>query len=382
MNILIRNTRGKIIGIRNGDLESEIKSTNCHIKMYAAVINQYHSIDWQEVPTPVPEKSEVLIKVTYASICGTDQHIFSGEFHPRTKLPLIPGHEFTGIIEKIGEKVENFREGDRVVVDPIIWCGVCDACKSGHYPACASLKLVGIDLDGGFAEFISVPEKMLYKVPENVPDDHAALVEMLSIGFHACHRGELKGGNTIAIWGGGKVGHAILQAAYTITKNKIILIDILDNRLKRAKQAYPGIITLNAMNTDPVQEIRNATGGKGVDVAFEAVGHAHLKDNMIHPVRGCVQCIRGGGTVCVLGLTDEPAPVVMKELIWKEARIIASRVSHGEYSKTLVELSKGNLKPEVMITSVIHPRETHKAFELLHSKPEEHLKILLKFQAG
>jgi threonine dehydrogenase-like Zn-dependent dehydrogenase len=347
--------------------------------MFAAVINKYKTIKWQEVPTPRLGTSEVLIKVSYASICGTDQHIFSGEFHPRTKLPLIPGHEFTGVVETVGKDVENFREGDRVVVDPIIWCGQCDACRAEHYPACTSLKLVGVDLDGGFAEFVSVKEKMLYKVPENVPDDHAVLVELFSIGFHACNRAAVKENDTLVIWGGGKVGNAILQAASTITKNIIIFVDILENRLKRAKQAYPGIITLNALNTDPVQEIREATRGKGIDIAFEAVGHAHLKDNMIHPVRGCVQSIRGGGTVCVLGLADEPAPLVMKELIWKEARIIASRVSHGEYSKTLEQLSKGNLKPGDMITSVIHPRETQKAFELLQTRPEEHLKILLKF---
>jgi len=347
--------------------------------MYAAVINKYNSIKWQEVPTPEPGKTEVLVKVTYASICGTDQHIFSGEFHPRTKLPMIPGHEFTGVVEKVGQEVEDFIVGDRVVADPIIWCGECDACKKEHYPACSSLKLVGIDLDGGFAEFISLQEKILYKVPENVPDDHAALVELLSIGFHACNRAKVKDNDTIVIWGGGKVGHAILQAARTVTENKIIFIDILGNRLAKAVQTYPGIYTINAKSADPVNVIREITGGKGVDIAFEAVGHARLESTMIHPVRGCIQAIRGGGTVCVLGLADEPAPLVMKELIWKEATITTSRVSHGEYSKTLEQLSKGNLKPEAMITSIIHPRDTQKTFELLQNRPEEYLKILLKF---
>jgi threonine dehydrogenase-like Zn-dependent dehydrogenase len=347
--------------------------------MLAAVINKYKSIDWQEVPDPEIKDSGVLIKVTYATICGTDQHIFAGEFHPRTRLPLIPGHEFTGIVEKIGVNVKDIRPGDKVVVDPIIWCGNCDACKAGHYPACSSLKLIGIDLNGGFAEYISVPETMIYKVPDNVPDSHSALVEILSIGFHACNRAGLKENETVVIWGAGKVGNAILQAVRCITQNKLILIDILDKRLAKAEMAYPGIVTINPEKNDSLQIIREVTGGKGVDVAFEAVGHALLQENMVHPVRGCVQSIRGGGRVCVLGLADDPAPVLMKELIWKEASIISSRVSQGEFARAIDELSKVSLKPESMITSVLHPSETQKAFELLESQPEEQLKILLKF---
>jgi len=123
--------------------------------MKAAVINHYNSVDWQEVQNPETGRSDVLIKVTYATICGTDQHIFRGEFHPRTRLPLIPGHEFAGHVEMTGKEARKFKPGDKVVVDPIIWCGTCDACKAGHYPACNTLKLIGIDLDGGFAEYIS-----------------------------------------------------------------------------------------------------------------------------------------------------------------------------------------------------------------------------------
>src|SRR4030042_6932132 len=185
--------------------------------MNAAGVNSYNSQGLEGVPEPEIKDSDVLIKVTYATICGTDQHIFSGEFHPRTKLPLIPGHEFTGVVEKTGKDVRNIRPVEKVVVDPIIWCGNCDACKVGHYPACSSLKLIGIDLNGGFAEYISVPEKMVYKVPDNVPYTHAALVEILAIGFHASNRAGLKENETVAIWGAGKVGNEILQEVRTIT---------------------------------------------------------------------------------------------------------------------------------------------------------------------
>ena len=122
----------------------------------------------------------------------------------------------------------------------------------------------------------------------------------------------------------------------------------------------------------------NCTHGRGVDVAFESVGHAHLDTGMIHPVRGCVKLIRGGGTVCVLGLSDQPAQLIMKELIWKEAKIIASRVSHGEFNETIRHLSSGKLNPGYLITAVKCMPEIRSAFELLEKEPENQLKILLQ----
>ena len=182
--------------------------------------------------------SNVLVRVKYASICGSDQHIFKGEFHPRTKLPLIPGHEFAGVVEEVGRDVKNFSPGEKVTVDPIIWCGTCAACKAGHFPACTSLKLIGIDLDGGFAEYVSVPSAMIYKIPDHISDEHAALVEILSIGFHASARAGLGKEDDILIVGSGKVGQSILHAAKTITNGQNILADILDERLALASISF------------------------------------------------------------------------------------------------------------------------------------------------
>ena len=346
--------------------------------MFAAVLNEYNKITWQEVATPVPGDNDVLIRVTCASICGTDEHIFTGEFHPRTKLPLIQGHEFTGLVAETGRHVTGFEKGNQVVVDPIIWCGECDACRAEHYPACSSLKLVGVDMDGGFAEYISVPESMVLKLPGNIQGKHAALIELISIGFHASNRAGIRPHDNIAIWGCGKVGNAILLATKIKTDGKVFLVDILEKRLSRAKAAFPEIVTIDASRKDPVEEIMKQTGNKGVDIAYEAVGHARLEKEIVHPVRGCVQAIRGGGTVCVLGLSDQPAPLIMKELIWKEAKIIASRVSHGEFSEIIDHLKAGRLNPDYLITSTRPMKEAQGAFEMLKAEPENHLKILLE----
>ena len=346
--------------------------------MKAAVLTEYNKFEWKEVPDPQIKPNEVLVKVNYASICGSDQHIFTGEFHPRTQLPLIPGHEFAGEIAKTGSQVSDAKKGDRVAVDPIIWCGECPACQIGHYPACTSLKLIGIDMDGGFGEYVAVPEDRLYHLDDNITDKEAALIEVLSIGFHASNRGEVKQGDSIAIWGAGKIGQCILQAIKTKTNGPVFIVDPVESRLEMAQKSYSDITTINPTKENPVERIKKETNGKGVDIAYEAVGHADPIDGVAHPVRSCVQSIRGAGKVVPLGLSDEPAPLNMKELIWKEAQIISSRVSHGEFSESIENLKARKLKAENLITEVLPASQAQEGFRLLEEKPQEHLKILLK----
>ena len=347
--------------------------------MNAAVLEEYGRFKWKQVDQPETADNEVLVKVAYAGICGSDQHIFKGEFHPRTTIPFIPGHEFAGIIAVTGSKVTGFRAGEHVAVDPIIWCGKCPACLRKHYPACSSLKLLGVDVNGGFGEFINVPEHMLYRLDPSIPLHHAALVEVLSIGFHACKRANVQKDDTVVIWGAGKVGQSILQAIRTKTTHTVIMVDILEKRLNLAKSHYSDIITINAGIENPVERIREITGAKGVDIAFEAVGHHTEIGGIVNPVRGCIQSIRGAGTVCVLGLGDEPLPLLMKELIWREAKIVASRVSHGEFAETIQNLEKGTLKPDALVTDILNPDKIQDGFMMLEKEPGNHLKILLKF---
>lgn len=345
--------------------------------MKAAVLETYSKFIWKDVPTPKVKPGEVLVHIKFASICGTDMHIFPGDFHPRTQVPFIPGHEFGGIVAEIGDGVTGFTVGDKVTVDPIIWCGECPACQRKHYPACTKLKLLGVDLDGGFAQFISVQPHMLFKAASNTPDEHVALVEIYGIGFHANRRAETKAGDVLAIWGAGRVGQVILQAARTKTKGTIFIVDPLESRLEIAVKNNENVIAINPEKENPVEAIKRYTDGKGVDIAFEAVGHAHEIEGVFTPVRSCIQSLRGGGKVCVLGLGDDPSPVVFKELIWKEGRIITSRVSDGEFAEVIEHLNAGNLKPDALISKVMHGSEIQKAFELLNNSPEKYLKVLL-----
>ena len=348
--------------------------------MKASVLTNYGHLEWQDVACPDITASQVLVKVNFAGICGSDMHIYHGDFHPRTPLPLIMGHEFSGEIVDMGKQVKGVHIGDRVAVDPVIWCGQCPACRLGHYPACTSLKLLGIDSHGGFAQFVAVESSMLYPLADSVPDQHAALIEVLSIGFHACARAGVKPGDSLAIFGAGRIGQCILQAASTITGNAIYMVDILEERLKVAADTYDQVVPINAMQHDPAHAIDNFTKGQGVDVALEAVGHAHAIVGQSHPVAQGVDVIRGAGTVCVLGLADDPVPLVMKELIWKEARLVASRVSHGEFAVTIDHLTKGLLKPDVLISATLKASQAQHAFDLVEQCPTQYLKVLLEIE--
>lgn len=346
--------------------------------MKASVLTEYGKFEWKDVPDPVLSADQVLVKITYASICGSDQHIYRGDFHPRTKLPFIPGHEFSGIVAETGRSVKNYKIGDRVVVDPIIWCGQCAACRLGHHTACKNLKLLGVDLDGGFGQYVTADTDKLYKISSKIPDHHGSLVELYAIGFHANKQAETKENDMLAIWGAGKVGHSICQAARTKTENLVFLVDILDERLIIAKMNYTNIRIINAKHEDPVQVIMDETDGRGVDIAFEAVGHYEDVNDRPNPVQGCIRSIRGAGTICILGLSGEPSDVVFKELIWCEGKIVTSRNSHGEFTESVENLSQGRLKPDVMISHTFAASEAQMAFQELESHPEKYLKILLK----
>lgn len=346
--------------------------------MKAIRLVEYNNLEVNDIPVPSINDNQVLIKVGFASICGSDQHIIKGDFHPRTQLPMTPGHEFSGSIVEVGNQIQEFKPGEKVAVDPMIWCGECPACQRKHYPACTNLKLLGVDMDGGFAEYVVADANKLYRLSSDISDQAAALVELYSIGFHACRRAEVKKDDTIVIWGAGKVGQVILQAARTITDNRIIMVDILEERLQVSNKNYKDVFIINAKKQNPREVINELTLGKGVDVAFEAVGHAEKIVGQPNPVQNCILSIRGAGTVCVLGLSGEESSLLVRDLIWREARIIASRVNQGEFTDVIRHMTAGNLKPEILISKEIDPSEAMDAFHLLENEPENYLKILIK----
>ena len=179
--------------------------------MKAGILFGAKDIRVGDVSDPVIGPDDVLLESHMAGICGTDLHIYRGEFEKRVSYPAIQGHEFGGIIVDAGANGSGFKAGDRVVIDPILSCHQCPACLTGHVNACQTLKLLGVDLDGGYGQFVSLPANRLFALPDSIPMKHAPMVEMYALGHHMLQRGRIQPGETVVILGAGKLGLSILD---------------------------------------------------------------------------------------------------------------------------------------------------------------------------
>jgi L-gulonate 5-dehydrogenase len=217
--------------------------------MTAAILTNDREIRLGEVPEPHPKDGQVLIHVHWASICGTDLHIYLGEFKSRVRYPRILGHEFSGIVESVGKDVSHLRKGDRVVVDPIIWCNQCPACLNGHHNACHFLKLIGVDVDGAFSEYVVADADKAFKIPEGISLRDAVLIELYSLGVHSTRKAMIEPGDRVVILGAGRLGLSVLEVLKQTGASWVCSVDILENRLKIAKK-LGGDLVIHARQKD------------------------------------------------------------------------------------------------------------------------------------
>ncbi|NWG12189.1 MAG: alcohol dehydrogenase catalytic domain-containing protein [Acidobacteria bacterium] len=345
--------------------------------MKAGIIYADREIRAGNAAEPEIGPREVLVSPHFAGICGTDLHIYRGEFHNRVRYPAILGHEFGGVVEEVGREVRGIRTGDRVAVDPIVPCHSCPACLTGHSNACVTLRLLGVDLRGGFGQLVAVPSACVYPLPENVPMEHAPMVEMYGLGHHVLRRGEVQPGETVAILGAGRLGLSVLDVlCHSASPSTAIETDMNDFRLERARQLGAEHV-LNVAREDPVERVMDMTGGVGVDCAIECVGHYHLFGTQEPPLGQAVRMIRNGGRIVTAGLGEQLSPVHFKTLVLKEGRIIASRVTLGEFSRAIRMLSKELLHPDLLITHRMPLGRIMSAFETVDREEPGTIKIVL-----
>ena len=346
--------------------------------MKAGILYGPKDIKIGETSELVINPDSVLLESKAAGICGTDLHIFRGEFAARVSYPAILGHEFGGVVAEVGERVSNFKPGDRVVVDPIIPCHKCPTCLSGHINACQTLKLFGIDVAGGFGQYASIPEHHLFPFPESIPMTYAPMVEMYALGHHILQRGQVQPGETVCILGAGKLGLSILDVlCHSVSPGVTIVTDLQPLRLKTAKE-LGAEHALNILEVDPVEWVREKTNGAGVDCVIEAVGHYHLPEGQVGPLAQAVKMIRSGGRIVTAGLGEQLTAVDFKTLVLKEAKIIASRVSCGEFSRAISMMERGLLHPEKLITDKMPLEEVTQAFELVDREAPAVIKVVLE----
>jgi 2-desacetyl-2-hydroxyethyl bacteriochlorophyllide A dehydrogenase len=348
--------------------------------MKAGILYNDKDIRVGEAPDPRTGPDQVLVAPAYTGICGTDLHIYRGEFRGRVEYPAIPGHEFGGIIKEVGSNVKGFRVGERVVVDPVLSCYSCPACRTGHLNACRTLKLLGIDLDGGFGQYVPAPASHVYRLPDEIPMSYAPMVEMYGLGHHILQRGQVQAGETVAILGAGKLGLSILDVlCHSASPALTIVTDLQPFRLEIARKLGADF-AIDIHQGDPVERVMEITGGVGVDCAIEAVGHYHLVEGQEAPLAQAIQMIRTAGRVVTTGLGDQLSAVHFKTLVMKEAKIIASRVTLGEFPRAIRLLSKGLLHPELLVTDQMALGEITAAFEQVDREEPSTLKVVLNVQ--
>lgn len=338
--------------------------------MKALRIHQPRLVKVDDVEEPQIKDNEVLIKVKYAGICGTDLHVYRGAMKNRVKYPAIPGHEFSGIVVKVGSEINWLSEGDEVVANPVHPCGRCVACLAGRPNICVNFKILGVDMPGVFAEYVKVRGNNVYKIPKGLSLRNAALVEPFAVAVHSCRKAGIESGDTVLIIGQGPIGLCTTQVASHYGAYKVITTDVVESRLKLSKTVGADEV-INPLKVDMVKAVEELTGGVGVDKVIETSGSPHVLDQAL-------RILKPGGRIVIVGLCFEDIKFHSYPIVYKEAEIVGSRVYIDEFPRTLNLISRGYLKPEPLITHEMPLSDGDKAFRILEDRLEDAVKILLK----
>ncbi len=323
-------------------------------QMMASLWTGPEQVQTQQVARPEPGPDEVLIKVAYAGICGTDLMIYLGK-HPRAKAPLIMSHEFVGTIASEG--VEGLPLGAPVAINPLLSCGECPACRRGVGYVCEHLGLVGIDRDGGFAQYAAVPVHTVRLLPRSLPLSRAALIEPLAVAVHAVRVSDLKVGDITAVLGAGPVGILTAQMA-RLAGAAVYVSEVSPRRLNIARRL--GFAVIDARSTDPVAEILRATEGEGVPVVFETAG-------VQATITQAGQVARILGQILQVGMPKAPVEMDLTPLLFREVRITPIRVYREEDFDLAIRLAAANvLQLEEPVTHILPLNELEKGIHLSH----------------
>lgn len=324
------------------------------------------AVEEREIPRI---KGNALIKVSYSGVCGSDLTIVSGK-HPRAKAPLVLGHEFVGTVVEVEDNPDGIKVGDRVTMYPLFSCGKCLACRAGNKHVCNTLQLIGIDCDGCMAEYASVPTSKLIKVPDDIDDETASLLEPLAVIVHGIHMSGFKMMDEVMVTGGGPIGILTGIVLKEIGAAHVYITEIDKFRLSVCKEL--GMDIIDVETCDPVSFIREKTNGEGVDLLIEASGAPFAAEQM-------TDLVRVRGRILVLATHKKPTSVDLMKVNFKEISLVGSRVYTKEDYRQAVNYAsriKGSLKK--IITHRLPLAEGHKAFDMINDKSQNTLKVLIQ----
>jgi len=337
--------------------------------MKAAMTTGIRTVEIQEVNMPEPAKDEVLVKVLTAGICGGDVRMYNGTF-PYLNYPIINGHEFCGIVQRVGAEVKNINAGDYVTAEPIIGCGHCYACSIGKENCCSDLKVLGVHVNGCFAEYISVKAKHVYRLPASVSPEDACMIEPYGIGMHALNRlGLVKEDKKMMIIGAGPIGMAALDLAKSMGI-KVMISDMYESRLARAEKLGADL-AVSPKKCDIMEEVMKFTDNQGFPAVLEATG-----------VPGVMQStqdyVANGGRICLAGVTNKPVEFSTMTFCNKEASVFGTRNSSGVFQPLIDLFEKQKLHPQLLRSHIFSLDAYGEAIKLAAQNAENVCKVVLK----
>ena len=323
----------------------------------------------QEMPTP--KEGEALIKIHCAAVCGSDIGAFRGT-NGLVSYPRVIGHELSGEIVSIpddpAQNPKGLKVGDRVAVDPYIYCGHCYACSIGRTNCCTSLKVLGVHVDGGMCEYFCHPANLLVKLPEGMSYEMGSLAEPLTIALHAIHRGQVKAGMHMAINGAGAIGLLAALAAKAYGAEPI-LIDLVEERLDFAKKM--GVeYTINSKEVDAVEKVREITG-EGAQLVMECSGANIL-------IRQSLDMVCHAGRITFTGWPKQETSLPTDMITRKEIDIRGARTSAGEFEEALELLHSGKVKLMDTVTKIISMEEAPDTIIDNEKNPGDYIKVIVK----
>jgi L-iditol 2-dehydrogenase len=342
--------------------------------MKALVLSDYGQLEIAETEMPKADDDELLIRIAACGICGSDVHGYDGSTGRRLP-PIIMGHEAAGIVETVGSAVSGFHYGDRVTFDSTVSCGKCFFCFRGQVNLCDEREVIGVSTPdfrrmGAFAEYITVPARIAYHLSDNVPFEHAALIEATSVAVHAVSLTPIALEDTVVIVGAGMIGLLTLQAALLAGAGKVFVFDVDDTRLELARN-LGATRTFNSRSTSSVHDLLQFTNSRGADAVLECVGTSIT-------VQLAIDLARKGGTVTLVGNVASTIEVGLQSVVTRQIRLQGSCASSGEYPACLSLISRGAIRVEPLLSAVAPLEDGAMWFRRLHEREPGLLKVVLR----
>jgi L-iditol 2-dehydrogenase len=344
--------------------------------MKALLLSQYCQLDLVDFPTPEPADDEVLLKVEACGICGSDVHGFDGSSGRRIP-PIIMGHEAAGVVTKVGYGVTQWKIGDRATFDSTLYCGSCEYCKRGEVNLCNARQVFGVSCGdyrrhGAFAEYLTVPTRVLYRLPDELPFTEAAMIEAVSVALHAVAVSGFQKGQTALVLGAGMIGTLIVQALRVAQSSHIFVADPDESRVEAAKRlgAHTAIaLEKSGAGSNPAGAVLERYP-EGVDHVFEAVGFGST-------VKAAIASVRKGGTVTLVGNIEAQVELPLQAVVTRQIRLQGSAASAGEYPRAIELLASRQIDVSPLISEIVPLERAAKAFDRLYRKEPNLIKIVV-----